>query len=268
MSFRPSLRLSFRRLAAVPLVRFVAPVVIALLVLRSVAAQPWSRDDAAAAPATRPFGVGEHDEYDVRFGPLRVGRGTMEIAGVDTIRGHAAYHAVLSVQGGIPFFRVDDRYDSWFDTSSFNSLRFTQRINEGRYHRDQTYEIDPAARRYVTRGDTLASVDDPLDDTSVLYYVRTLALPTGAVYRLNRYYVADQNPIEVRILRRERVTVPAGTFDAVVVQPVIKTSGIFADRGHALLWFSNDGTRRLLRMQASLSFGTLSLQLRAAEHAR
>ena len=244
----------------------IRPVIaVSLAVLQGpVVPPPGSGGAVSPFPENRPFQVGEHEEYDVHFGAIRVGRGTMDVVSVDTVRDRAAFHVVLAIQGGIPFFRVDDRYDSWFDTLTFNSLRFRQRIHEGRYRRDQVYDIDPQARRYVTRGDTMASVADPLDDTSVLYYVRTLALPTGQVFRLARYYVAEQNPIELRVLRREQVTVPAGTFRAVVVQPIIKTGGIFAERGHAEVWFSDDSTRRLLQMRASVTFGSLSLNLRPA----
>ena len=30
------------------------------------------------------------------------------------------------------------------------------------------------------------------------------------------------------------------TFDAVVIQPVIKTKGVFSESGHAELWISDD----------------------------
>jgi hypothetical protein len=214
-----------------------------------------------ASPLALPFGVGERGVYDVRFGPIRVGHGTMELA-LDTVRGRSVFHAVMTVQGGIPFFRVDDRYDSWFDTLSLDALRSRQRVHEGRYRRDQTYEIDGTTQRFVTLGDTLRSVADPLDETAMLYFARTLPLTAGAVYRVPRFFIADQNPIELRVLRRERLTVPAGTFDAVVVQPIIPTAGMFAGNGNAQVWFSDDAARRLLQLRASLSFGTLSLQLR------
>jgi hypothetical protein len=247
--------------------RIAATVLLATLAwLRD---RPHADERARRAPRARaplvalPFAVGERGEYDVRFGVLRVGHGTMEIVSIDTVRGRAAYHAVMTVAGGIPFFRVDDRYDSWFDTATLNTLRSRQQVHEGRYHRDQSYEIDGGARRFVTRGDTLPSVADPLDETAMLYVTRTMPLAPTTVYRMPRYFVADQNPIELRVLRRERVEVPAGAFDAIVVRPVIRTPGMFSDGGNAQVWFADDGTRRLLRLRASLSFGSLALDLRA-----
>jgi hypothetical protein len=63
------------------------------------------------------------------------------------------------------------------------------------------------------------------------------------------------------VLRRERVKVPAGTFDAVVIQPVIKTKGVFSESGHAELWISDDDRHMIVQMKSQLSFGSLDLYL-------
>jgi hypothetical protein len=65
------------------------------------------------------------------------------------------------------------------------------------------------------------------------------------------------------VLRRERVTVPAGTFDAVVIQPIIKTKGAFSDGGRAEVWMSDDGHRMIVQMKSQLSFGSINLYLKS-----
>jgi hypothetical protein len=112
------------------------------------------------------------------------------------------------------------------------------------------------------------SVHDPLDDGSFLYFVRTLPLVVGETYTFDRYFNPKSNPVIIRVLRRERITVPAGTFNAIVVQPIIKTSGIFSDKGEAQVWFSDDSVRLMLQMKSKLSFGSIDLYLRAYERGR
>ena len=56
---------------------------------------------------------------------------------------------------------------------------------------------------------------------------------------------------------------PAGVFDAIVVQPVIKTKGIFSENGHAEVWLSDDPSRIMLQMKSKLSFGSLNLYLKS-----
>jgi hypothetical protein len=65
------------------------------------------------------------------------------------------------------------------------------------------------------------------------------------------------------VLRKERIRVPAGTFDAIVIQPVIKTKGIFSENGHAEIWLSDDDRHIMLQLKSKLSFGSLNLYLKS-----
>jgi hypothetical protein len=96
-----------------------------------------------------PFGVGERLVYDVKFGPIHVGSGSMEILSVDTVRGRPAWHARFRVKGGNFLYRVDDNYESWIDTSRLHSLRYYQDISEGRYKKERRYEFYPERQVYT-----------------------------------------------------------------------------------------------------------------------
>lgn len=224
-----------------------------------------SAPSPAASSGPRPatvFGPGEQLTYAVSFGHLHVGSGEMSIVGVDTLGEHAGWHATLTVSGGIPFFRVRDTMTSWFDTGTFVSRRFIQHVNEGRYHAKRDFDIDPVAQTYVKNGGApLATSVDPTDDVSLIYLVRSLPLVDGDRYELNRYFQPDANPVVIRVVRREQITVPAGTYQAILIEPEIKTSGIFSKNGHARLWFSDDSSRILLQMKSSLSFGSINMYL-------
>ena len=95
------------------------------------------------APLPVPFGVGERLEYDVKFGKLRVGSGSMEVAGVQEVRGRSTWHTIFQVRGGTFFYRVNDQYESWIDRHTGNSLRFRQDLNEGRRDIERAFEIYP-----------------------------------------------------------------------------------------------------------------------------
>ena len=223
---------------------------------------PVVRDSVRAARV--PWGVGERLEYDVKFGVLRAGRATLDVPDVAEVRGRPAYHAVFHLTGGTFFYHVDDTYESWMDTASLASLRFHQTQHEGAKTRLKRYEIFPERQTYqdANKPEERSSAE-PLDDGSFLYFVRTLPLRTGDSYELNRYYKPDRNPVRIRVVRREQVRVPAGTFNAIVVQPTIKTSGLFSEGGRAEVWFSDDDERVVLQMRSSLSIGSITMQLRS-----
>ena len=225
-------------------------------------------DKAASADAAAvPFGPGEKSTFEVRFGSVKVGGGSLEILGVESLRGREAYHTLFLVQGGTFFYRVNDTYESWIDAQTLNSLLFVRQIEEGTRERAQTFEIMPERGSYIerTRQKTTVkpTVPEPLDEGAFLYFVRTIPLVVGQTYDFHRYFIPARNPVRVRVLRKERVTVPAGTFNAIVVQPVIKTRGIFSEKGQAEVWLSDDSSRMLLQVKSKLSFGSLNLYLKS-----
>ena len=214
----------------------------------------------------------ERAEYEVKVGPFGAGTGVMEVVGREKVDGHDTYHVVLSIEGGVGPAKVEDRFESWVDAASWNSQRnvfsrrFVQDQRELGKLRQRTYELSPERKQYrrVDTGETPPlNTDQPLDDVSVLYFARSLPLKVGDSYTIDRYFKADANPIILRVVRRETVTVPAGTFETVVVRPTIKTSGLFGEGGEAELYFSDDQHHTLIRMSSKVPIiGSLSLHLR------
>jgi hypothetical protein len=222
---------------------------------------------AAAEPARQvpvPFSIGERLEYDVKFGVLKVGNGRMEVLGIETVRGREAWHTAFTVKGGTFFYKVNDRLESWIDIETFASLRHVQDLQEGKRDRERRFEIYPDRLVYTENdSEERPTARDPLDDGSFLYFIRTVPLSVGQTYDFPRYFRPDRNPVRVRVLRKESVKVPAGRFDAIVIQPIIKSKGIFSENGQAEIWLSDDERRIMLQMKSNLSFGTLNLYLKS-----
>ncbi|MEO7455549.1 MAG: DUF3108 domain-containing protein [Gemmatimonadaceae bacterium] len=238
------------------------PLVRLLVVALSLAAPAARAQDGSRLPV--PFAVGERLEYDVRFGKLKVGSASMEVGDVQEVRGRETWHTIFQVQGGTFFYRVNDLYESWVDTHTGNSLRFRKDQNEGRRDVEQIYNMFPERGVFVEDGDTaMVSVHNPLDDGSFLYFIRTIPLEVGQTYSFNRYFKPDRNPVTIKVVRKETIEVPAGRFNAIVVQPVIKAKGIFSENGHAEVWLSDDKNRIMLQMKSGLSFGSINLYLKS-----
>ena len=213
----------------------------------------------------------ERAEYQVKLGAMDAGTGVMEVLGREVVDGHGTYHVVLRIEGGLGPLRIDDRFESWVDAASWMdrptlfSRRFVQDQNELGNRRQRRYEMSTERKQYrrVDTDETLAlPTDRPLDDVSVVYLARGLPLKVGDTYTIDRYFKADANPIVLRVVRRETVTVPAGTFQTIVVRPTIKTSGLFGEGGQAELFFSDDAQHVLVQMRSKVPLiGSLSLLL-------
>jgi hypothetical protein len=212
-----------------------------------------------------PWSVGERLGYDVRFGFIRAGSGEMRVMGIESIRGRPTWHGRFTVHGGYLALRVDDVLETWMDVATLSSLRFEQDFKEIGRERQKTFDIFPDRKAYLQRGKTeKPSVANPLDDGSFLYFIRTVPLVVGETYEFDRYFIPDRNPVKIRVLRRETVSVPAGTFACVVLQPIIKARGIFSENGQAEIWLTDDAKRIMVQMKSKLAFGSLNLYLRSA----
>ena len=73
-------------------------------------------------------------------------------------------------------------------------------------------------------------------------------------YTLNQYFKEDGNPVVIRVLRKERKEVPAGTFDCIVIEPIIQTSGLFGDGGQAEIYLTDDDKRQMVYMLSRVRF--------------
>jgi hypothetical protein len=221
---------------------------------------------AEPARVVKPFGVGEVLEYDIRVAGLR-GNARLEIVSLDTIKGRPAYHSQFSMRGGIIGFRVDERYNTWIDASNVSTLQYHEDVKNSFYQRRRRYEFFPEQRKFTDGGvDTTVTVERPVDQASVFYLIRTLNLRVGLDTNLNNYFQPEKNPIRIQVVRREQIKVDAGTFDAVVVHPVIKTSSnnLFGQGGDAHVWISDDDRRIVLQIKANVPgpIGTLTLKLK------
>ena len=218
---------------------------------------------AVTGRAAVPYGVGEELTYKATFGGIPAGTARMRVDGVESVRGRQAYHVVFTIDGGVPFFRVHDRYDSWIDVQTLASLRHRQQISEGRYHRTTEYEIYPERGTYEVGDSVHASVAHPLDDGSFIYAIRSAGVRVGETLRDDRYFRPDRNPVVLTGLRQEAVRVGAGTFAATVVRPSIKANGIFSENGEAQVWFSEDARRYPVLLKSKFAKFSLTLSLQS-----
>jgi hypothetical protein len=220
-----------------------------------------------SSPMKVPFGPGEHLVYKLKLGVFSVGEGHMQVVGLDSVRGELTYHASFRMEGGVPGFRVKDDFQSWFSVQDLVSQRFVKDQREGGYRAYRHYEFFPEEMRFE-RGDTDAvrdmPTDQPLDDVSILYFIRSLPLVVGEEYSLDRYFKEDGNPVLIQVLRIETIEVPAGRFETIVVRPLIQTKGLFSEGGEAEVFITNDERRLLVYLKSKVPLvGSLTLHLKS-----
>jgi len=217
--------------------------------------------------AVVPFGPGERLTYNVKIGIINSGSAHMEVLGIDSIREEPSYHLEMSLKGRLLFgaVQVNDHYQSWLGTRSVSSHRYISDVNQLTYSRYRNFEFRPEEMSWeeTESGDMgrLATAL-PLDDISFLYFVRTLPLEIGQTYTLPRYFKKEGNPVVIKVEGKKVVEVPAGTFNTIVVRPIIKTRGLFSEGGEAELYLTDDDNKHLVYLRSKIPIvGSVTLHL-------
>ena len=97
-------------------------------------------------------------------------------------------------------------------------------------------------------------VFDPL---SGFYQVRTLKLAVGETVYVTVFDSKKVWNVEVQVLRKEKVTLPSGTFDTIVIKPLMKSEGIFSRKGDIFIWLTDDPKHIPVKMQTKAAVGSI-----------
>jgi hypothetical protein len=236
------------------------------LILMQAAAPPPSADPPAAARSAHPFTVGEKLSYSAKLGMLTLGSGTLEVAGIDTVRGVESFRFRFRLQGKTMFYSLDDVLESWVGTSDLISRRFLQDFVENDKATKRLYEIFPDSGFYREHGrekKTQPTPDDPLDDAAFFYFVRVTPLEVGKKYTYDRYFRKDKNPVTIQVLKREKMELPDGNkVQCLVLHPTIDTKGLFSKRSETRIWLTDDARRLPVQIRTKFPFGTITLRLK------
>jgi hypothetical protein len=218
----------------------------------------------ARPPAPPPFAVGERFEYTAKLGMLSLGSASIEVVGIDTVRAEAAWNFRFTLEASNALFKITSRLSSWTATDDFTSMRYEQYSKENGKEYVRDYEIYPDSGFYRQEGvaGEKETVDDPLDDASFLYFIRTTELTVGKTYTFNRYFRPDKGPITIAVLKRETLELPDGKKAVcLVINPVVGDKGTFAKKSNARIWLTDDARRIPVQIKSEL-FGTITLRLK------
>jgi hypothetical protein len=217
------------------------------------------------AASEYPFAVGETLTYSAKLGMLTLGSGTLQVAGIDSVRGVETFRLRFRLQGKTVFYSLDDVLESWVATDDFSSHRFVQNFVENDKTKHRTFEIFPDSGFYreTGRDTTFSSPSEPLDDAAFFYFVRVTPLEVGKKYVFDRYFKKEKNPVTIEVMKREKMKLPDGTeVPCLVLHPVIDTKGMFSKRSDTRIWLTDDARRLPVQIRSKFPFGTITLRLK------
>ncbi len=222
-----------------------------------------SHDGTVAVP---PFGVGEQLTFEIGYGFVDAGTAVLGIPELVDHHGRSCYR-ILSVAESnsfiSSFFHVRDVAESYLDARDLVSRRFEKSLREGNYRAHDLVEFDHDRQVaiYSERSEIIPLAADAQDILSSLYTVRMMDLEVGRSVFIENHADRKNYPLEILVVKKERVSVPAGRFDCIVVEPRMRGAGLFSHKGRLWVWLTDDELHLPVQMRSKVVIGSISAEL-------
>ena len=227
--------------------------------------RPVSGTHEVSPAPTNPVRAGESLRFSVQYGVIHAGSAYLEVPEVKDWNGRQVYDLVARAESNSFFshiYKVRNRIESFWDKEGLFSWRYAENRREGHFKAQSEILFDYGLHEaHYSDGRSFPVPQQVQDALSSFYYTRFQALPIGGSIVFEYHASRKSQPLEVRVLGRERVKVPAGTFDCIVIEPVLKAGGIFKNKGRLVIWMTDDQRRIPVLMKSKVLIGSISVVL-------
>lgn len=240
---------------------------IVLLILIMFSGNSYSQKSEFRKIENKAFKLGEKLTFEVNYGFVTAGIAEYSIPKIVKLAGRDVYNVVFnvsSVSAFDRFYKVRDHYETYIDVEGIFPWRFEQHIREGGYSHDFSAFFDQRKGKAKT---SEGSYDVPKyvhDIVSALYLVRTFnysKLKEGDKVYLENFYKDKTYPLDILFKGRETVSVKAGKFDCIILEPLVKEGGLFKSEGTIVVWITNDDLKIPVKVKTKVLIGSIDAEL-------
>ena len=226
----------------------------------------FSQDDFRKIE-NKAFKEGEKLTFDIKYGFVTAGIAIMQVQKIKRISGRNAFYITFEVNSVPSFdwiYKVRDRYETYLDTEGLFPWRFEQHIREGSFSRDFSAFFDH--RKGIAKT-SKGQFDVPLyvnDILSAFYIARTFnysEMKVDDIIPMKNFYKDKVYDLNVKYLGKERITVDAGTFDCIVVEPLVQEGGLFKSEGSIVIWLTDDDLKIPVKVKTKVVVGSIDAEL-------
>ncbi|MGB5419639.1 DUF3108 domain-containing protein [Algibacter sp.] len=206
---------------------------------------------------------------------LKAGNATLTVKD-EKLGGKDVYHVVGKgwTTGMIKwFFKVKDRYESYFDKQTILPYKFVRNIDEGGHTKDLEIDFDQKNnkahvndKKHKTQKviDTKPNIQDMV---STFYYLRNnldiSKLKIGDEVKIDMFFDEENYGFKLKYLGEETIETDFGDVRSLKFRPYVMAGRVFKEEESLTLWVSKDKNKVPLRIKADLAVGSLRADLEA-----
>jgi len=216
------------------------------------------------------FKIPEILHYDLTWTGIKAGEASLEIRQ----NGDEIYITSIarSIKWVSVFYTVNDMVESRLQKNLKTQgigqpVNYRLNIREGKNRKNKEVIFDHAALKAIyidhlenerKEFEIPSFIFDPI---SSFYFLRTQNLEVGKSLYVTVFDSKKVWNVEVQVLRKEKVAVPAGKFDTIVVKPLMQSEGIFYRKGEIYIWLTDDERRIPVMLKTKVKIGSVNALL-------
>ena len=201
--------------------------------------------------------------YSVGFRYFSAGNASISIKN-DSLNGNSVYLLETFIKTNKfldKFYKIRNKTSLLIDSQYYSILKIDKDINEGNYSRKYSA---------YNQGDTLLvwnnsnyKINSPVyDPISFIYYLREKKIYVGDKFTFSAAGAKGIKIVEVNVTQKEQVSVPAGTFECLKIEPSSPNNKtLLKNNGEMKVWLSNDKNKIPVKIEMKTNVGNIIMQL-------
>jgi hypothetical protein len=221
---------------------------------------------------TQTFKDGESLRFKMSYsGFLRAGTAVLEVKETELNGKKVFYSKGTGWTSGMIkwFFKVDDKYESYFAKNEIKPYLFKRKIDEGGYkkHRNTTFNYasnKAYVQDFTKQTDTSVAFTKVQDMLSAFYYLRNSDVKNmkkGDEIAINMFIDSQIHPFKLRFLGKQVLKTTFGKVNTLLFRPLVQSGRIFKAEESVTLWITDDANKIPIKMKADLAVGSLRADL-------
>jgi len=217
--------------------------------------------------------AGQSFEYDLKWGFVLAGHSVLESTDAKADSFARVESSAISADWMKSIYPVRDYIRAELDDlQDFYPFNYRIQTAEGRHRKDREVRFDRNNGKAVyvdhLKGtekeyEIPERVHDPL---SAFFKIKGMTLEVGKPVFITMFDSKRVWNVEVKVHKKETITVPAGTFDTVKIQPIMKSEGIFNSKGDIYIWLTDDERRIPVKVRSEILIGNITALLTGGEY--
>lgn len=173
-------------------------------------------------------------------------------------------------------FKVRDRIESIWSVDLNSTLKYTKKMQEGKYRQSRIHyyypeqnltvymKKDKKAKKYKTK--SFAIPDHTHDILSAFYWVRTQEMIVGDT--LSTMVTVDGKSYQAGLMVLEKEVIPSiyGKVECLIIEPILQGDAIFKQTGKIQIWVTNDQHKIPLKIESKIIFGSFKAILKEVKN--